>query len=75
MIQNAATPRIVHRKCGGWLALSADSDPVKIGVLAPSHEEARTRFRVVREEWRALLASPTSGAASSATGSERASQP
>jgi len=66
-------PRIVHRKCGGWLALSAKGDPLKIGVLAATHEEAGSRFRIVREEWRALLASPASGVTSSATGSEYAS--
>jgi hypothetical protein len=64
-----AAPRIVHRKNGGWLALSAASDPVKIGVLGSSHEEACARFHAARQEWDALLASHPSDAASVSTGS------
>jgi len=68
-------PRIVHRECGGWLALSPLGAALRIGVTAPSEGEAIEGYRAAVEKWEALLdASPASDAASSATGSVGASE-
>lgn len=48
-------PRIVSRRCGGWLAVSNDADPVKIGVVAVSEADANREFQATRERWRAIL--------------------
>jgi len=50
-------PRIIPRKCGGWLAVSNDADPVKIGVTAASEVDADLEFRTARERWQVILES------------------
>ena len=52
-----AQPRLVHRRCGGWLARSAPEGLVQIGVLASTEPEARSAFEVASREWAALLQS------------------
>ncbi len=52
-------PRIIPRKCGGWLALSNDADMVKIGVTAASEVDADLLFQKTRERWQAILESET----------------
>lgn len=51
------SPRIIQRKCGGWLAVSNAADPLKIGVAAASEMEAGREFNQTRERWRAILES------------------
>ena len=57
MREESLSPRIIPRKCGGWLAVSNDADPVKIGVTAASEVEANHEFNKARERWRAILES------------------
>lgn len=49
------SPRMIRRTCGGWLAVSNDADPVKIGVEADSEMAASLAFQATRERWRAIL--------------------
>jgi hypothetical protein len=51
------TPRLIPRRCGGWLAVSNEADPVKIGVTAASEAEATREFTKARERWRVILES------------------
>ena len=50
------SPRIVHRQCGGWLALAPESASLKIGVSADSEEAAREKYRTAVGEWKSTLA-------------------
>jgi hypothetical protein len=50
-------PVILRRLCGGWLAVSAHDDSLRIGVVAPTETEARDRFWAALEAWRIMLAS------------------
>lgn len=34
-------PQLVQRGCGGWLAVTPDSTALKMGVTAPTEDEAR----------------------------------
>ena len=52
-------PRIIPRKCGGWLAVSNDADPVQIGVTAASEVDADLQFQQTRRRWQAILESET----------------
>jgi hypothetical protein len=58
-------PRIVQRLCGGFLALSPDSEPIKIGVLGDTAENAAAKFEQSLTAWRrlgskeAVVADPT----------------
>ena len=49
-------PRIIPRRCGGYLAISNDADPVKIGVTAASEAGARLEFSKIRDRWDEILA-------------------
>ncbi len=49
-------PRLVHRQCGGWLALAPKGVTLRIGVWADSEESAREKYRTAVEGWRATLA-------------------
>lgn len=42
----------------GWLARSAPGSPLRIGVVAPTKEEAEQRFALALSEWAALLEQP-----------------
>lgn len=46
------------RQCGGWLALSGESEVVRIGVTAPTEAEAQARLATALAAWRLILASP-----------------
>ena len=48
-------PRLLRREDGGWLAVSPDDAPLRIGVLAWSAEDARDRFDRELREWVALF--------------------
>lgn len=56
MENNPLRPRLVKRKNGHWLALSADADSLKVGVSAPSAEEARSKFADTIMQWNRILA-------------------
>lgn len=71
--QGAESPRIVHRECGGFLALPGPREGIRIGVTAASEAEARERYAATRARALEILASPVAGEASSATGSDAAS--
>lgn len=64
--------RIVHRKCGGWLALSPTGFPLQIGVTAETEEGARASFAQTLARWEALLCASQEVAASSATETDAA---
>jgi hypothetical protein len=53
------SPRIIERRCGGWLAVSNNADPVQIGVTAASEIDADFRFQTVRKRWQEILESDT----------------
>jgi hypothetical protein len=59
MQQGRLSPRIIPRKCGGWLAVSNDADPVRIGVTAASEVNAILDFQKTRDRWQAILESET----------------
>jgi len=56
MQTQAESPRLVHRHCGGWLALAPEGASLKIGVSADSEDAARDKYRTAVEEWKATLA-------------------
>ena len=51
----AGSPRLVQRKCGGWMALSSRDDRLRIGVTAATAEEASSRYVAALMEWGATL--------------------
>jgi len=55
LTDNPQSPRIISRKCGGWLAVSGKGDPIQIGVTAPSEPEVREKFWAAAEGWRDIL--------------------
>jgi hypothetical protein len=50
------SPRIVQRRCGGWLALAPEGASLKIGVSADTEEAARDKYKTAVTEWRRTLA-------------------
>jgi len=48
-------PRLIERECGGWLAVTGPGDSPKIGVTAPSQDQAGAAFAKAAEAWRLLL--------------------
>ena len=55
MILTHESPRVVPRKCGGWMALSAREGGLQIGVTALSEVEAQAKFHATRAGWQVLL--------------------
>lgn len=55
-----ADPKITERRCGGWLAVSREASPIKIGVTAPTEQQARSEFVKAMSEWQQLIASGVS---------------
>ena len=51
------TPRIIQRKCGGFLAVSTEGSRFKIGVQGQTEEEARQRFEESVTMWERIVAS------------------
>ena len=52
---NHIAPRLIERRCGGWLAVSNSTAPLKIGVTADTEEQAREAFGQAVREWEAIL--------------------
>jgi len=50
-------PKMIARRCGGWLALSPPSATIKIGVTGASEEDARQKYRDSMEKWTAASVS------------------
>lgn len=50
-----AVPRLRRCENGGWMAVSPEESPVRIGVVAWSADEARNRYLRSRREWIVLL--------------------
>ena len=51
----AHNPRLRRRESGGWLAVTAPEDTLRIGVTAETEAEARDRFREEVSAWLPLL--------------------
>jgi len=51
----SSSPRIVARKCGGWLAVSPPNSALRIGVTANTQDEAASKFTAAEAEWSLLL--------------------
>lgn len=47
--------RLIQRQCGGWLAISAHENPLKIGVTGETADQAADAFRVTSARWREIL--------------------
>jgi hypothetical protein len=52
---SAGEPRIIHRHCGGYLALSTSSQAPKIGVTANTEEEAKEKLNATLDRWYEIL--------------------
>lgn len=53
-------PNLIHRRCGGWLAVSPRSEPIKIGVTADTRDDAICMFIASLERWRLIKADAAS---------------
>lgn len=49
-------PRLVERRCGGWLALAPRGASLRIGVWADSEDQAREKYRTALAGWQESLA-------------------
>ena len=65
-------PRIIHRNCGGWIALSPLGSDLQIGITAATEQEAKDKYARSEAECRRLLSKPTDEP-SSASGTADAS--
>lgn len=54
-------PVIINRKNGGYLAVSPDDSPIRIGVAAATEDAARSDFHEAMERWELLLRSGGNG--------------
>lgn len=45
-------PQLIERRTGGWLAVTEDDSPVRVGVVGATKDEARERFRQALARWR-----------------------
>lgn len=53
MVIRACEPQVVEAAVG-WLATTPPDHPYRIGVTAPTEEEARRRFEAAMVAWREL---------------------
>lgn len=44
-------PRMVHRACGGWLAVSPPGAFFRIGVTGATEAEAAESFELTKRRW------------------------
>ena len=56
MTDDHIPPRVIARKCGGWLAVSGDGGSLRIGVTAPSEAEVKERFWTASEKLKGWIA-------------------
>lgn len=45
------SPKILPRHCGGWLAVSPERCPIRIGVTAETEAEVREKFAKSMTQW------------------------
>lgn len=50
-------PVLIERGCGGWLAVSGETEPVKVGVIADAEAAAVAVFAETIRTWRRNLSS------------------
>lgn len=50
------SPRLIQRARGGWLAVTPDNARLRLGVTAPTENEAREEFSRAIERWTEILA-------------------
>jgi hypothetical protein len=48
-------PRLIARRCGGWLAVSLPGEALQIGAVGDSEEDARARYHESRTQCEAAL--------------------
>lgn len=60
-------PVTMKRVCGGWLAVSPDNEPIKIGVTGDTEQVAVEGYRIALSNWRDILASTSQTAANNHT--------
>lgn len=53
MANPSSEPRLIARRCGGWLALSGKENPIKIGVCGETQTAALEKFCRSISAWRA----------------------
>ena len=51
-------PRLIHRACGGWLALSPERAKLRIGAVGDTEDDAWRNWKASARAWAALLATP-----------------
>lgn len=51
-------PKLIHRACGGWLAVSPDGACLRIGVTAETEDGARKRYQQTVARWMETLFKP-----------------
>ena len=51
----AIPPRIIERRCGGWIAVSGPGAEIRIGVTADSKEGALKKFEAAMLDWQRTL--------------------
>ncbi len=44
-------PKMIERKCGGWLAVTPRGCPLSIGVTADTSADARREFDAALDRW------------------------
>ena len=57
-MKNYGEVRLIERKCGGWLALTAVADPLQIGSTGGTKEEAVARLGASVAACRVILDGP-----------------
>ena len=60
-------PDLIHRKCGGWLAVTPKWHELRIGVTADTKQTAILAYSAALSEWRDILAKGETGAATAAS--------
>lgn len=61
MDNSSCDPKLIRRSGGDWLALSPESNSLKIGVVGPTAELARQVFFSSVEAWKRNLTLDGSG--------------
>jgi hypothetical protein len=56
MHTNHQRVKVTERSCGGWLAVSGEDEPIKIGVSASTEEDAVSSLERALVQWREMLA-------------------
>lgn len=53
-----ATPRLIERHCGGWLAVTPRNWPLAVGVQSDTREGAVAAFQTAMERWSRIETKP-----------------